>query len=64
MTTDVARRLREHNSGKVFSTKGRVPFELLYTEELYSLKEARDREKYFKSAAGRRFLVQEKTLRP
>ena len=64
MTTDWLRRLKEHNEGKVFSTKGRVPFVLVYREDLNSVKEARSREKYLKSAAGRRFLDQKETMRP
>ena len=43
-TPDLKRRLREHNSGKVLSTKPRAPFKLLYYEA-YSLEnEARHRE--------------------
>jgi putative endonuclease len=33
-----------------------IPFELVYFEEFETEKEAMVREKYFKSAAGRRFL--------
>jgi putative endonuclease len=33
-----------------------APFELVYFEEFETRNEARAREKYFKSAAGRRFL--------
>jgi len=63
MSEDVNRRLREHNSGKVRSTKSRRPFVLIYTESVKSRAEARALEKYLKSAAGRRFLHKKKGSR-
>ena len=47
-TTDLKRRLREHNTGKSFSTSWRGPFELIYYEAYKSLNDARDREKALK----------------
>jgi len=41
MTTDVSKRLIEHNSGKTKSTKGYKPWQLIYTESLPSRLEAR-----------------------
>ena len=55
-TNNLKRRLTEHNSGRVASTKNRVPFELLFTEDFDSLKKARKREVWYKSGAGRRKL--------
>ncbi|MAT56385.1 MAG: hypothetical protein CMF23_00275 [Ignavibacteriae bacterium] len=49
MTSDLNKRLKEHNSGKVKSTKNRRPLELIYTEEFISKKEASNRETFFKS---------------
>ncbi len=49
-------RLKEHNSGKTSSIKPFIPFKISYSEEFESREEAINREKYFKSAAGRRFL--------
>lgn len=43
-TNNLKRRLTEHNTGKVFSTKHRRPFELLYYESYKSEKDARKRE--------------------
>lgn len=43
-TNDLRRRLSEHNSGKVKSTKGRIPLELKYYEAYSDEKDARDRE--------------------
>ena len=36
--------LEEHNSGKVFSTKARRPFKLIYFEAYYEKKDAEKRE--------------------
>jgi len=38
------------------SIKSKVPFRLIYSESFATREEAIKREKYFKSAAGRRFL--------
>lgn len=43
-TNDLRRRLLEHNSGKVLSTKTRRPFELRYYEAYSNEDEARKRE--------------------
>ena len=55
-TRDLSSRLKAHKYGKVKSTKGRRPLELIYTEELGTYHEARKREIYLKSGAGREFL--------
>ena len=49
-------RLKQHNLGKTDSTRPYIPFELIYKEEFNLREEAIERERYFKSAAGRRFL--------
>ena len=56
LSSDVEKRLKMHNAGKVKSTKERRPLILVYQEVANTLAEARKREKYFKSSAGRRFL--------
>lgn len=53
ISRDPAKRLKLHNSGKIRSTKSRTPFTLIYTEECNSLREARDKEKFYKSGYGR-----------
>ena len=55
MTKDLSQRVQEHNSGQVKSTKARTPFNLLYHEAFETLREAREREKFFKTGAGRVF---------
>ena len=49
-------RLKEHNSGKNRFTKGHRPWKIIYTEEHDDWQGARNREKYLKSAAGKRWL--------
>lgn len=53
---DLELRLSEHNSGRVSSTKHFIPWRVIYFESFPEINEAIKREKYFKSAAGRRFL--------
>ena len=55
-TLDLDRRIIEHNSGKTKSTKGYLPWKLVYYEEVKTRIEAREREKYFKSGMGREYL--------
>lgn len=55
-TSDLARRLEEHNSGKVKSTKGFMPWNLVYFETFETREEAVLREKYLKTGIGREFL--------
>ena len=55
-TDNLDRRLSQHNNGEVKSTKSRMPFELVYVEIVKSEIEARQKEKYFKSGFGRKFI--------
>jgi putative endonuclease len=55
-TNDLKKRFEKHNLGKVFSTKTRRPFKLIYYEACLSKEAAIKREKYFKTGFGRRFL--------
>ncbi|MBP9758180.1 GIY-YIG nuclease family protein [Candidatus Dojkabacteria bacterium] len=52
-TTNVFRRLEEHNSGKNLSTKSRRPFRLVYYEAHLSKENALRRESYFKTTKGK-----------
>ena len=49
-------RIKQHNSGMTESIRPYIPFSLCYFEEFTTREEAIKREKYFKTAAGRRFL--------
>ncbi|MFH1182778.1 MAG: GIY-YIG nuclease family protein [Candidatus Moraniibacteriota bacterium] len=55
-TNNLKRRLAEHNNGRVQSTKNRKPFIILFTEKFLTSREAKKRELYWKSGAGRRNL--------
>lgn len=55
-TSNFKKRLEEHNAGKNFSTKLRRPLQLIYFEACLNKDDAKQREKYFKSTIGRRFL--------
>ena len=55
-TNDLRKRLLEHNSGNVFSTKSRKPFKLIYYEACLNRKDAQKREKYLKTAWGKRYI--------
>lgn len=56
MTNDMKRRLAEHRSGHTKTTARMTGLVLVYKEEYATFEEARKRELYLKSAAGRRFL--------
>ncbi len=55
-TDDLNKRLIEHNSGKTKSTKGYIPWRLVYYETFITREESILREKYFKTGSGREFL--------
>ncbi len=52
-TSDLVKRLVEHNNGKSISTRFGRPWELIYEEEFQTRSEAAMRERYFKSVSGR-----------
>ena len=56
MTEDVSKRLIQHNHGKAKSTKGFVPWKLIYTEETIDRNSARKRELFLKAGSGKEFL--------
>ncbi len=58
-STDVEKRLAEHNSGKNTSTHIRRPFKLIYYEAYLHKMDALGREKFLKSGAGRKFLAKQ-----
>jgi putative endonuclease len=47
-------RLREHNAGKVSATRAHKPWKILRIESVGSIAEAKNKERYWKSGAGRR----------
>ncbi len=55
-TENLPERFKEHNSGKVNSTKMRRPLKLMYYEACNSVKDATHREIYLKTSWGKRYL--------
>ena len=55
-TSDLKRRLKEHNSGKNFSAAPRQPFKLIYYEAYVLKSDAEARERYLKTSMGRRVI--------
>lgn len=51
-TSDLKKRVVEHNKGKSTSTRRRVPLNLVYYEVYMSQTDAMEREKRLKSSAG------------
>ena len=55
-TNNLKKRIADHNKGTVQSTRKRWPFKLIYYEACLNELDAKNREKYFKTGYGRRFL--------
>jgi putative endonuclease len=55
-TTDLTKRLTEHNKGENRSTKPYKPWVCIYCEYCTNEKDARRREGYLKTTQGNRFL--------
>jgi putative endonuclease len=55
-TANLKKRLNEHQSGKVLSTKFRLPLVLIYFEGCLNQQDATRREKYLKSGNGKIYL--------
>jgi len=56
LTNKLPRRLVEHYKGKTKTTRRMKGIRLVYKEEYLTFIQAKKREKYLKSAAGRRYL--------
>jgi putative endonuclease len=57
-TSDLEKRILDHNSGLSKYTSRYCPWKLIYKEEFSGRSEAMKREKYFKSYEGRKWLYQ------
>lgn len=55
-TNNLERRVFEHDNGKSLFSKRYRPWAVFYVEDIADESEAIRREKYFKSAAGRRWM--------
>jgi putative endonuclease len=56
VTDDVNKRLAEHNAGRVKSSRPYRPYKIIHIESFEILKEARRKERFYKSTTGRRRL--------
>ncbi|MBI5044453.1 MAG: GIY-YIG nuclease family protein [Candidatus Levybacteria bacterium] len=57
-TTNLSRRLNEHNSGKSGYTNVTKPFKIVFSQKFSSLTQARQMEKKLKSFKSREIIVQ------
>ncbi|MHA1753091.1 MAG: GIY-YIG nuclease family protein [Candidatus Helarchaeota archaeon] len=55
-TSNIKKRLEEHNSGRSYYTRRKIPWDLVYKEEFKTKKEAIMREKQLKSKKSHRFI--------
>ena len=55
-TTDLDKRLKEHNTGRTRTTSRKMPWKIIYYEVSFNKADAIAREKYLKSGMGRRYL--------
>lgn len=55
-TDNLEKRLKQHDKGKVFYTKSRLPVKLVYFEGCLSKDNAYRRERYLKTGMGKRYL--------
>lgn len=55
-TTNLNKRIKLHNSGKVFSTKKCLPIKLIYCEIFLNKDDAFKREQFLKTGWGRNYI--------
>lgn len=55
-TADLPKRMEHHNKGVVESTKNRRPLVVIYYEACIKQKDALHRERYLKTAYGKRYI--------
>ena len=55
-SSDLKKRIRQHQLSNVKSTKSRLPFRLIYYEAYLLKKDAQGREKFLKGGSGHQYL--------
>jgi putative endonuclease len=55
-TSNLKKRIEEHNMGLTISTKNRRPLDLVYFEGCRNINDAMKREKYLKTTYGKRYI--------
>jgi len=61
-TSNLEKRLKDHNAGKSKFTKGHRPWEIIYFEEFASHSEAIKREMFYKSIDGNIWLKSKRII--
>ena len=56
-TSDLGKRLKEHNSGKNLATKPFIPYRLIFYEAFLNRIDAKNREVYLKGGYGRKSIT-------
>jgi putative endonuclease len=64
VTNNLTRRLAEHRAGHTQTTSRMKSLEVVHTESYDDWETARKREKYMKTAAGRKFIKFKLNIRP
>ena len=62
-TSNLKRRIKEHNSGRTKSLKDKIPLALVYYEVVDNKIDAIKKEKYFKTGFGRKYVKNKLILR-
>ena len=57
LTNDLRSRFKAHNQKKVFATKSRIPFKLIYYEAHRNKNDAAAREQFLKSGWGKNWIM-------
>ena len=55
-TNNLQKRFQEHNSGKVKSTKAKLPYKLIHYEAFINKEDSFQREQFLKTGWGKRFI--------
>ena len=55
-TSNLSKRLEDHNNGESYYTKRKMPWRIIYYEVSFNKFDAIAREKYLKTGMGRRYL--------
>ena len=57
ITSNLEKRLKDHNAGRSTYTKKFMPWKLVYSEECENRKEARNRELFLKTSDGKKSVL-------
>ena len=55
-TKNIEKRINQHNQGISRSTKGKIPWKLVYNERFNNIKDAYKRERYIKTHKKRKYI--------